>query len=359
MRKTLVLVTSLFGIISFSQNGAITLYDVEPSNHSFIVRSQVYVPVGKEGYSAVKEFEVFEIGMSEKSNSYKTKYGGVPLFDGDDLYIHSTATLIKVNQLTGGKIWESSYEHTGKTAQIPPKILSDKYIGVGVNDRVAVFDKITGELKLQVSGKGIAEGYSLSEDRLLIVNNENGINIAYDLNTGKEIWRMNVGYNGGFGSITEGNRVYLPSWEPYLYCVDKDSGKEVWKIDMKNLSNGCGSGFSDPPHIVGDYLYTIHRDKGVFKFDKKTGEEILNLNEFGEVVGDLVPYKNYLLFIDVGNLYVFSPEEDKVIKTIELPINIRSDLEITGDTGLITNYNFGQEPYQKGVMTIDLTQVIK
>lgn len=361
--KTTILtaIMALITLFSYGQNNIVTHYDAIPSYNAVIHNSNVFIPVGKERYN-IEEYQAFNIGESYAKGKYKFPFleKGKPLFDGKEFaYIHSSGKLSKYNLKTGEYVWESAYENSKWAAQTPPKDLSEKYIGVGVSDRVAVFNKETGELLIQVSGKGISEGFSLSGDEILIVSNDNGKNIAYDIKTGKELWSKKVGYTGGFGSTTEGDKIYLPSFEPYLYCLNKKTGKEIWKIDMKALSNGCGSGFSTPPYIVGDYLYTIHRDKGIFKFDKNTGKEILNMNEFGEVVGDLVPYKNYFLFIDVSTLYVFSPEKDEIIQSVELPINVRSSLEIVGDFGIITNYNFDEEPYQKGVMTINLTSLIK
>lgn len=345
--------TSIFG-----QNGHITVYEVVPTYDAGIANDKLYVPLGKERYD-VKEWHVFNFGSPEKIGSYKVPVDSRELlFDGSYVYVHSTAMLSKYSVADGDLIWMSKYDHTGWRAQTKPKILNEKYIGVGVNDRVAVFDRKTGDLVIQVAGRGIAEGFSMSGEEMLIVSNDQGKNIAYDVNTGRQLWSKKVGNNGGFGSITEGNRIYLPSWEPYLFCLDKNTGKELWKIDMKSLSNGCGSGFSQPPHIVGDYLYTIHRDKGVFKFNKHTGKEVLNVNEFGDVVGDLLPYKDHFLFIDENNLYVYSMAVDQIIKVIELPVNVRSNLEIHGDVGLITNYTFENENYKLAVMTINLNQII-
>jgi outer membrane protein assembly factor BamB len=66
--------------------------------------------------------------------------------------------------------------------------------------------------------------------------------IAYDTDTGKELWRFHADGPIRFAPVAWEGRVYFAGDDGYLYCVDGTSGKLVWKFrggpgDRKILGN--------------------------------------------------------------------------------------------------------------------------
>ena len=152
----------------------------------------------------------------------------------------------------------------------------------------------------------------------------------------------------------------MPSWDPKFFCLDQQTGKKIWTLDLKEFKSGCGSGFEESPVLRGDKLYAVHRDEGFFIIDKNTGEVLENNEAFGDIVDNIMPYgDDHLLFMDTDNLYAFSISQNKVAKTLPLPFKMRTGIDIKGDYLVATqDVKWQDSPYEKGVITLDLKEVL-
>lgn len=206
----------------------------------------------------------------------------------------------------------------------------------------------------------------------LYVGNANGIFTALDLQ-GKVKWRF-VARNLCGGGAPRDDRVYVGSWDHHLYCLDKQTGRELWRFAAKDkmlsrnivhapdrlyvgsydnslycLSPGGALLWSFPtrnpvfafPVVDGDRLYFGSADSMLYCLDARTGKEVWRFASGGPIISnpalfqDSVIYggydcKLYCLGLDGGLRWTFptslstvSPvdivEVPKTAQTLELP----------------------------------------
>jgi outer membrane protein assembly factor BamB len=104
--------------------------------------------------------------------------------------------------------------------------------------------------------------------------------IALDLETGKEVWRANVG--GGSPNCTptvDGGLVYALGRNGDLICAKTSDGSIVWKKNFSRDFGGrmmSGWGYSESPLVDGDRLICTPGagDAMIAALDKKTGKVI-------------------------------------------------------------------------------------
>src|SRR4051812_2987839 len=108
---------------------------------------------------------------------------------------------------------------------------------------------------------------------------------ALDL-SGKHVWMAKLGKIGGGGGYpgprctptVDGGMVYAMGQFGDLICVEAESGKEVWRKNMRKdfAGQGGGWGYTESPLIDGDRLLCTPggRDGTMAALNKKTGEVI-------------------------------------------------------------------------------------
>lgn len=120
--------------------------------------------------------------------------------------------------------------------------------------------------------------------------------VAYDANTGKELWAVPIGTikindggqsgtsdnNGGDGPrctpAVDGNRVYVNSYRMVLSCVDAESGKTIWSKDLVKEHGGqnIGWGNAASPLVAGNLVYVAGGGSGqsLLGIDKVSGKVV-------------------------------------------------------------------------------------
>ena len=124
--------------------------------------------------------------------------------------------------------------------------------------------------------------------------------MALDRATGKKIWEaswpgaMTVPFfakaNGDWirsTPVTDGKFVFVASMLDKMYCVEAETGKQVWNLDFNQLY-GKGNqsfGFACSPVLDGDFLY-VQANPGLLKINKTSGEIVwVSLKESGGMMG--------------------------------------------------------------------------
>ena len=120
--------------------------------------------------------------------------------------------------------------------------------------------------------------------------------IAFNAATGARLWLHEVdlakyqgggdsganGNNGGDGPrstpVYDDNHVYVYTSNLILYCLNAETGKEEWKIDMIKEHGGKNVAWSNAssPVIDGDLVFVNAggRDESFLALDKKTGKVV-------------------------------------------------------------------------------------
>lgn len=106
---------------------------------------------------------------------------------------------------------------------------------------------------------------------------------SFDVNTGERQWQVDIdeALRNGWGDgprgtpTVDGDRVYALAGRGVLVCCELRSGKELWRVDLKDLGGKIPEwGYSESPLVDGkNVLVTPGGDQGAIAcLDKLTGE---------------------------------------------------------------------------------------
>jgi len=204
-------------------------------------------------------------------------------------FTHVTAALVFTSALTLADDWPQLFgpDHTG----ISKEKLNTNWPAEGFKPLWTV----------PLAGWG---SFAVSGDRAFTLTNReiNGelreVCIALDTATGKEIWVYDIektdykykhaenDLNGGAASgpastptVSDG-RVYVYSNAAKLCCLDAQSGKELWSVDIQANHGGKGRqpryGNASSPTVDGDLVFIAGGGPGesLLAFNKVTGEVV-------------------------------------------------------------------------------------
>jgi outer membrane protein assembly factor BamB len=133
---------------------------------------------------------------------------------------------------------------------------------------------------------GIGGGYSsvaVAGDRLYTMGNKGPKSyvFAVDRGTGKVLWSVEVGAEGGNLGCTptvDGDRVYAVGQHGDLVCIDAAKATVTWRTNFKkNFGGNCGGwNYTESPLVDGEKLIATPgaKDATLVAFNKITGEVI-------------------------------------------------------------------------------------
>lgn len=207
------------------------------------------------------------------------------------------------------------------------------------------------------SGPAVVDGvvYVLDHDK------KNEIVRALDLDSGQEKWRYaypdavrpNYGYTRTTPAVSAG-RVYTLGRFGMLHCLDAETGKKLWEIDLVTRYEGKVAEFwcSASPVIDGERLIVVPGgERNLLALDKRSGEEIWHAGNHDEpgyatpVIAVLRGRKQYIVFTG-KNLVVIDPEFGNVLWRYKwqtrFDTNAACPIVLDGDRIFITtSYNHG------------------
>lgn len=139
--------------------------------------------------------------------------------------------------------------------------------------------------------QGTGEGYSsmaVVGNRLYTLGQKGSEQfvVAFDIDDGEQLWKTDVGRsysnnrgNGPRGTPTiEGKRLYAVGGDGTVVCLDTDTGKRIWQVNMvERFGGGVPNwGYSESPLVMGDRLIVTPGGSGasVVALDKATGKDI-------------------------------------------------------------------------------------
>lgn len=308
----------------------------------FYAKNILYVP---ERDSNTLKFYLlkYNLASGKKIGEYHPpkEYENAPGFaiDGDDIYIHQNDLITKISMSKNLVVWQHEYE-SGFAAQIAPEIMGN-YVGVALDDLILLLDKNTGKLVLKKEGEDFDQGISVVDDYFFYGYFENETLVAHNLKLGKDIWQLNVGGDPAvFAPIIENDIMYVPSSRANSYAVNKNTGKKIWTMEAgEELMNSCGSGFNGQPVLVGDTLYNLQRETGLWIIDKNTGKVADTIDFYESVNWQIHQYKNSFLIVGDEYIYSFNPANREIKELVALPENdsCYPTISFTG-THLILDY---------------------
>jgi len=112
-----------------------------------------------------------------------------------------------------------------------------------------------------------------------------------------------------------GNRVFVAAMDGHLYCLDRDSGKEIWRTRLGPMK-------ASPAHAQGR-VYIGNVDGKVYAIDADSGKKLWSFETGGEITSGANFYKDRLLIgSHDSTLYCLSHDGKKLWEyKIDGPIN--------------------------------------
>lgn len=189
----------------------------------------------------------------------------------------------------------------------------------------------------------------ISEDGVAYVQDLASNVMAYDLETGEELWRVEydaptIGPNG----LAHEDGVIFGVTNGDVFALDAQSGEEVWKEQVLDydfgVAEGQNLGFTIQPAVRDGVLYLSEAAKAgggrALAFDAETGEQLWSFDTTDEPEGDDTPSAgawNTPLVDEEGNVYYsvangyYSPNSPKSTQNDRLYTN--SLVKLDGESG--------------------------
>jgi len=120
-----------------------------------------------------------------------------------------------------------------------------------------------------------------------------------DAETGTLIWKQTLpgGWVWGSAAVDEG-RVYVPTVSGYAVCLDGKTGHTIWMYPT-------AQSIPAEPAIDGNLVYFGSWSRSLYAFDKKTGEIVWKENGIGLDSGTLIAYEGKIYLPHHSNVFMY------------------------------------------------------
>jgi outer membrane protein assembly factor BamB len=309
------------------------------------------------------------ISLDQKTGAVKWKYKSAyainsspTCYNGKVFFSDNQQTLFALQGSTGKLIWKTSlgeslnYEWAFDYFYSSPTVAANKiYIG-SKDGNIYCISEADGKISWKFKTTGIVRSTPAVKDGIVYAGSTEGILYALNAQDGKETWKFQVAGNSmknedfGFdrraiisSPVVSGNKILVGGRDGFLYAVNKQTGKEEWRVDhqvswvissVAVKDTIVVTGTSDgrfvqavslntgkeiwkyrtrnivwsSPLIVNDQVYIGSHESQLFCFDLHTGKRLNSFQTGGTIFTAPVLRDSLLYFgCDDGYLYALKP----------------------------------------------------
>lgn len=218
---------------------------------------------------------------------------------GDLLVVASCNGMVRALEKSTGHVkWEYDISKDGQQSSFHgDPLITDQLVVIGTDGKIGhvyAFDRTTGAVrwKYRVDQRGVAS------DVLRFGNNVYAVTLGdellcLDLVTGKAKWTFHSGsssqdfYWTSTPALTV-EKIYFGGLDGNLYALDPQSGKQIWKRDL-------GARVTTSVAIQGNDLYIGTAKRHIYRINAKSGEVLSDFETEAEPRGQLIIADNSLL----------------------------------------------------------------
>ena len=218
---------------------------------------------------------------------------------GDLLIVSSCNGMIRALDKDSGRVkWDYDIRKDGQQSQFHgDPLITDELVVIGTDGNmghVYAFERETGNVrwKYKVSERGVASDVLRLGHNVYAVTLGDEV-ICLDLDTGRYKWSFHSGFSGQDFHWTSspaviGDRVYFGGLDGTVYALDSQTGKQIWKKDL-------GARTTTSIVLHGRHLYVGTSNRRMYRLDSNSGEVLSDLATESTPRGHLVIASDSLL----------------------------------------------------------------
>jgi outer membrane protein assembly factor BamB len=265
------------------------------------------------------------------------------LYIGEGFHQDSYCKIYCLKAMTGEKVWE--FETQSHTESNPCVVAGKVYCGAG-DDGLYCLDAKTGAKRWHFNGFHVDAGPLVVGDKVFCgagtgdVYKET-IFFCLDAQTGDVKWKIATEQPVWSSPSVEGRYVYFgmgngrlnesdPKPAGAVVCVDaEDRGKEVWRHQL-------GDAVLSRPMLDAGYVYFGCRDQHFYCLDRKTGKEVWKTKLESPIVTTAAlasdkpggPTSRLYVPASAGSVYCLAADSGKVRWRLQLGENLQVEREL-------------------------------
>ena len=202
----------------------------------------------------------------------------LPAFDKKNVYFTNSIGEIQSVNLKNKKVnWKTE---TGNSIYFSPIIVKNNLVIGTIEGNLLGFDTQSGKQKWTIPVGGVLVGSPIAENNRVYTASSTAF-ICADAVSGKVIWQSNLpmSYSQGIPLI-QGDKIIFGVWDSYVYCLDKNTGKLIWKWNNGNDKQILYSAGNVNMVASRNRLYFVTPQRFLTILDIETGKTLLRTQKW-------------------------------------------------------------------------------
>ncbi|MET3025617.1 PQQ-binding-like beta-propeller repeat protein [Flavobacterium sp. UW10123] len=202
----------------------------------------------------------------------------LPAFDKKNLYFTNSIGEIKSVNLKNKNVnWKTE---TGNSIYFSPIIIKNTLVIGTIEGNLQGFDTQSGKQKWTIPVGGVLVGSPIAENNKVYTASSTAF-ICADAVTGKVIWQSNLPASYSQGTpLIQGDKIIFGVWDSYVYCLDKNTGKLIWKWNNGNDKQILYSAGNVNMVASKNRLYFVTPQRFLTILDIETGKTLLRTSKW-------------------------------------------------------------------------------
>lgn len=202
----------------------------------------------------------------------------LPAFDKKSVYFTNSIGEIKsVNLKNKALNWKTE---TGNSIYFSPIIVKNNLVIGTIEGNLVGFDAQSGKQKWTIPVGGVLVGSPISENNKIYTASSTAF-ICADAVSGKTIWQNNLPASYSQGTpLIQGDKIIFGVWDSYVYCLDKNTGKLIWKWNNGNDKQILYSAGNVNMVSTKNRLYFVTPQRFLTILDIETGKTLLRTQKW-------------------------------------------------------------------------------
>lgn len=202
----------------------------------------------------------------------------LPVFDKKSLYFtNSIGEIQSINLKNKSVNWKTE---TGNSIYFSPIIIKNNLVIGTIEGKLLGFDTQSGKQRWAIPVGGVLVGSPIAENNKIYTASSTTFACVDGVN-GKLIWQNNLPASYSQGTpLIQGDKIIFGVWDSYIYCLNKNTGKLIWKWNNGNEKQILYSAGNVNMVSSKNRLYFVTPQRFLTILDIETGETLLRTSKW-------------------------------------------------------------------------------